>query len=393
MRFIDPIKACLLAATVLLGACSSDVEVYVAPITDFDAQFDPEVVWDASAGDGVGDYFSRLHPAIEYDKVYVASRDGDVYAYDRQSGDRIWHTHVGQPDPDSWFGAHLPAKVSGGLTAGYKKVFVGTEMGEVIALDAENGKLLWRSDVPGEVMSSVTLVDGMVVANTGSGVVVALNANTGDEQWNFQYAVPPLSLRGTSSAVAGQGAVFLGTPTGTAEALMAERGYQIWEERISSARGDNELERMNDIDADPILFGESLYLVSFQGRLAKLNIRNGSEIWGRDFSSFRGMALSGNTLYITDAQGFVYSLDALTGREQWQQTLFENRGVTRPAVVGNYIVVGDFEGYLHWLDRNTGKLVARIDLGGDGIYCDPQVDGDTVFVQTRDGDVYAVKAP
>jgi outer membrane protein assembly factor BamB len=103
--------------------------------------------------------------------------------------------------------------------------------------------------------------------------------------------------------------------------------------------------------------------------------------------------MNGNTLYLTDIKGHVYAIDRSNGLERWSQLLLTNRGVTGPAVLEKYLVVGDFEGYLHWLDQETGEIVARYELDSSGIFSTPTVAEDILFVQSRDGDLQAIATP
>jgi outer membrane protein assembly factor BamB len=116
-------------------------------------------------------------------------------------------------------------------------------------------------------------------------------------------------------------------------------------------------------------------------------------LWQRQYSSFRQIAISGNSLFVTDVKGHVYAVDRNDGLELWSQLSLTNRGVTGPAVLGNYVVVGDFEGYLHWLDQDTGEMVARHHVDGSGIYSTPTVVNDVLYSQSRDGDLEAITVP
>ncbi len=380
-----------------LFACSSDDEeevITVAELTEINEQFSAEVVWNASVSDGVGHYFSRLSPVIAYDKVFVASRAGDAYALDLTTGKKIWEIDLSDiEDQRGFFDDAISARISGGAVAGYNKVIWGSENGEVFAIEADSGKLAWKADVPGEVISDPALDSNMVFVNTASGALVALDIATGEQVWKAEQTVPPLTLRGVSGVVASAGGVFVGLATGEVSVFIVESGQQGWTTEIGEASGATELQRIVDVDVTPVVFGDKLYAISTNGNLAAIELRSGREVWKRKYSSYRSLTVVGNQIFTTDSQGHVYSIDRNSGLELWSQLVFTGRGVTGAVSVGDYVVVGDFEGYLHWLSKADGSIVARHQVDSSGIYDTPVEHEGLLYVMSRDGDFEVIKTP
>lgn len=391
----------LLAICVLsvgISACSStddeNEELKVAELTEITERFQPVVMWDASVGDGVGDYFSRIKPIVAYGKVFSASRDGDAYAFNESTGERVWSSDLSDIDDQrGFFDDKAPALISGGPVAGINKVFFGSENGEVIALDAESGSLSWQGKVKGEVIAAPALDSGKLVVNTASGVMKAFNASNGQDEWQVEQDVPPLTLRGISAPVISAGGVIIGSADGSLSVYLLEQGRQGWTVDIGEATGSTELERVIDVDSTPLIYGDNIYTISSRGNLSAVELRSGRVLWQRQYSSFREMAISGNSLFITDVKGHVYAVDRNNGLELWSQLAMRNRGVTGPVALNDYVVVGDFEGYLHWLDQNTGEIVARHHVDGSGIYATPTVANGVLYSQSRDGDLEAITIP
>jgi outer membrane protein assembly factor BamB len=391
----------LLAICVLavgISACSStddeDEEQRVAELTEITALFAPEVKWDASVGDGVGSYFSRIKPVVAYGKVFSASREGEAYAFDEKTGEMVWHADLSDIDNQrGFFDDKEPALISGGAVAGINKVFFGSENGVVYALEADDGKLSWQGKVKGEVIAAPALDSGKLVVNTASGVMKAFNASNGQDDWQVEQDVPALSLRGISAPVMGGGGVIVGSADGSLSVYLLEQGRQGWTVDIGEATGSTELERVIDVDSSPLVFGENIYTVSSRGNLSAVELRSGRVIWQRQYSSYRQISISGNSLFLTDVKGHVYAIDRNNGLELWSQLSFTNRGVTGPAPIGNYVVVGDFEGYLHWLDKTTGEIVARHQVNSSGIHTTPTVSNGVLYSQSRDGELKAITIP
>jgi len=391
----------LLAICVLavgISACSStddeDEERKVAELTEITALFEPVVKWDVTVGDGVGDYFSRIKPVVAYGKVLSASRDGDAYAFDENTGDQVWYADLSDIDNQrGFFDDKVSALISGGAVAGINKVFFGSENGEVIALDAENGKLSWKGKVKGEVIAAPALDSGKLIVNTSSGVLKAFNASNGQDEWQIEQDVPPLSLRGISAPLIAGGGVVVGSADGSLAVYLLEQGRQGWSVDIGEATGSTELDRVIDVDSTPLAFGENVYTVSSRGNLSAIELRTGRVLWQREYSSYHDISISGNTLFLTDIKGHIYAIDRNNGLELWSQLSFTNRGVTGPAPIGNYVVVGDFEGYLHWLDQATGEVVARHHVDSSGIHTTPTVANGVLYSQSRDGDLEAITIP
>jgi outer membrane protein assembly factor BamB len=401
----------LIASSVLLTSCTTvsnwfyeDEELETRRLKPIEARFTPTQAWSVELGDGIDKFYSKLRPAVAYDKVFAANRQGLVNAYDKATGKKIWSKDFATYDEGGlssgisklWSNG-FSAKIAGGISVAYETVFFGTENGEVVALDANTGEQKWVTTVKGEVLAAPAIDAGIVLVNTGSGSIFALNADDGEEVWSSESDVPPLSLRGVSSPAAVNGGAIIGTATGKLIVNILETGQTAWEQVISSATGVTELERIVDIDSEPLVSGGNVYVISYDGTLASVELRSGRVIWKRDYKSFRRMSLSGSTLYLVDINSNVYALDSRNGVELWSQGALKQRLLTGVTSVGNYLVAGDKFGYLHWFDQVDGKIVARLEVGDDdedeGIYHSPVVDGDILYTQTRDGKLVAIQTP
>jgi len=384
--------------SLFLVACSStddeDVDKKIAELVDITEKFQPEVLWENGIGNGVEHYFSRLEPIAAYDNLYVASREGDVIAVNPKNGRTVWKKDLSDLDNKRGFwDSKQSALISGGPAAGMGKIFVGSENGKLYALDAKTGDLVWEGKVKGEIIASPAVDSGIVVVNTASGILKAFNATTGEDIWKIEVEVPALSLRGISAPKIASGGVVVGTPAGTLNVYVLDKGQAGWVAEIGGASGSTELERVIDVDVPPLIFGDKIYTVASRGNLAAVDLRSGRILWKRQYSSYRELAISGNTLFLTDVKGHVQAVDRINGLEKWSNVDLTNRNVTGPAVVGNYIVVGDFEGYLHWLDQDTGEIVARLSLDSSGVFTTPTVVDGILYTQSRDGDLAAIKTP
>lgn len=404
-------KAILLTTAISLGGCSTisgwfadEEELEVRVLEPINAQFTPEEVWDAEVGNGVGNYFSRLRPAVGYGVVVAASRQGIVSAFNQETGKQVWRKDFADYSTDgygSWFANlwsdGISAKIAGGISLAYETVFFGTENGDVFALDVNTGEQKWHAKIKGEVLAAPAIDENVVVVNTGSGVLFALDASNGEQLWSYESDVPALSLRGISAPAAGNGGAIVGTATGKLAVNIIDSGQTVWEQTIAAPSGATELDRIVDIDSKPLLVGGNVFVISFDGTLASVELRSGRVIWKREYKSYRRISLYGNQLFVVDTNSNVYSLDRRNGVEQWSQGTLKGRVLTAAEPVGDYLVVGDKFGFLHWMNQSDGELVARLDVGGDdednSIFAAPVAEGNVIYTQTREGEIYAIQTP
>lgn len=377
-------------ASVLLAGCSSEQDTIVmSPLPEVTSQFSPETVWDNSVGDGIGKYYSHLSPAWEGSSVYAADRNGLVKALDADSGVEIWSVNLAEKT--GFLSANIPAMLSGGLTVSGEHVYVGTERGTLIALNANDGEIAWTANAGGEVLSRPEVSDGLVLVHTGNGLLQAFDTASGEQRWSLNLDTPSLSVRGESAPAVAMGAAFVGGDNGRVSAVMLSQGQIIWQQRISQTTGTTEISRLNDVDMTPVVADGRVYAIAYNGNLVAMDMRSGQILWKRDFGSVNELVLDGEFLYVVDQNDNIYGLRAADGVTMWSQDKLLHRNLSAPEMFNGYLVVGDGEGYLHWLDTSDGQFVAQNKLNSSGILSRPSIAGDKLMVQARDGRLYLLR--
>ncbi len=345
-----------------------------AELTQFQARATARIVWQGNVGSAER---SAFYPAVTGNTVYAASAAGQIAAFAANSG-----------SSQGVFAAGMP--LSGGIGFGAGLVLAGTAKGEVLAFEP-SGKLVWKAQLTGEVLSPPAGADGVVVVRTGDGRIYGLNAADGKQRWIYQRALPPLALRSFAGVVVNRGAVFAGFPGGRLVAIALATGNVGWESVVALPKGTTELERVTDVTSYPVTEGSQVCAVAFQGRVACFDPVRGQTLWARDASSIAGMALDARHAYITDDRSAILAFDRNNGASLWKQDKLQGRWASAPLVLGRHVIVGDFEGYVHVLSREDGAFVARIATDGSAIRVPPvALDLSTFLVQTRNGGVFAI---
>jgi len=363
-----------LAATAVLGGCSlfsSKNKHEPAKLKDVQQVLAVRQVWSVSVGKS-GRYV--MQPAVAGNNVYVSAAGGTVTALDGATGRTVWQ---GKADVDLTSG---PGS-DGTLTA------VAGEKGAVVAFD-EKGAQKWKVAVNGEVLTAPLVGQGLVIVRTTDGRVLGLDPANGERKWIYQRSPSALNLRSSLPMIFAGDNIVLGFAGGKLGALSASNGALRWEAAVSYPRGVSEIERLNDVTGAPSINGSQVCAASFQGRVACFDISTGAPRWGRDFSSPTGVTQDEDGLFAADEKSIVYGFNAQNGADLWKNDALLWRDLGTPLAFGRAVIVGDSEGWLHFLSRDDGKFVARVKTDSSAIGAAPVVVGQTLVVQTRGGGVY-----
>lgn len=369
----------VMALSLLVVGCSSNSKKELPPadLPDFEEEVGLKKEWSRGIGSGQGDLYNLLVPAIDGDRIFAADSDGDVVAMDRFTGKVLWKKELDKP-------------VSGGVGAGEGLVLVGTLRGDVIALDAASGERRWKKRLKSEVLSAPVTNGRTVVVQTQDDNLVALDATTGEQRWIYENSLPVLTLRGTSDPVITRNLVIAGLASGKVVALDVDRGLPLWEQRVAIPQGRSELERVVDIDGNLVVSGSTLYVVSYQGRVAALDLRTGQIRWQREASSYSGLGEDLGSIFVSQANGTVEAIDDRTATALWSQDALARRQLSAPTPFSTYLAVGDFEGYLHLISQVDGRFVGRTKIDGDGLRVRALVKGDWLYAFGNGGELVAL---
>lgn len=351
-----------------LSACSGTSNVIEpTPLEDFESKLSVKEVWDRSIGGVEADKLLKIQPYVDSGNVYTSDEQGLVKAVKLDDGSDIWSVD-------------LNVDITGGVGFGDDKLYVCTRKGVVIAMDAGSGKVLWRHQVSSQVLAPPVYGRDSVIVQTIDGKLFGLSADSGRELWSYARRKPALSLRGTSKPLVFQNIIITGFADGVMAAFNIKNGRLLWETPVALPTGKNEVERLVDVDVTPLIYEYTLYIASYQGKLVAVNLRKGKTLWSKDISTYTGMAVDNNGLYVTDEDGNLLAFDRRTGASLWSQKSLYGRRPNAPVMFGGYVVVGDYEGYLHWFSPKDGKVVGRNHVGPDPIRTQALVEGDRLLV-------------
>ncbi len=329
--------------------------------------------WHASIGDSGANPFQ---PALTGNAVYAVSGKGELARFDRVTGREVWRI-------DS------KITVSAGVGSGEGLVLIGSNKGEVDAY-GEDGRLRWKHIVSSEVLSAPQAADGMVIVRTGDGHITALSVGDGKQLWMYEQSTPALVVRSHAGVALHRGIVYAGFAGGKLVAIKLTDGSLLWENAVSQPRGNTELERISDITSNPVLSDDEVCAIAFQGRLACYEEIQGNSQWNRDIGSNKGLCILQKNLYLSDSRDVVMSLDKDSGSTLWKNDQLLQRDTSAPTAQGDFVVIGDHEGFLHAMSRSDGHFVARIKLDGSAIEATPVIMDKGFLVQTRSGGIYSL---
>ena len=370
----------LTLAAISLTACGffdKDNTPPPKPLTAFKPEISPRLLWSAHAGSGVNDEYLRMGPTLGARAIYTSSVKGTVTALDKNTGRTLWQVDT-----------RLPVTTSPGTGDGI--VVIASRDGDVEALQESDGRMLWKTTVKGEILAKPAVADGSVVVKAVDGYTRALSVRDGHELWSFQQVEPSLILRGSSAPLIAGRDVVVGYANGNLAKLTLARGQLLWMQTIAIPEGLFSIQRMIDIDADPIIHEHRIYAATYQGKIASLAWDSGRILWSHDLSSYTGMIADRDAVYVSDARSHVWSFNADSGSVNWRQPELEYRTVSGPASMGAFVVVGDAQGFLHWLSKRDGHFVAR-QSAGSAIYAAPVVENNVLYAITNKGYVLAYR--
>jgi outer membrane protein assembly factor BamB len=362
------------------GLFSDDAKRVPTPLVDFKATMAPRVSWSTSVGSS-GIY--NLAPAIVGTAVYVASADGDVVRIDANNGTSKWRSS-------------LDLKISAGVAANDDLVVVGGPDGDVVALDAVTGKQHWSVKVPGELYGTPVIAGGLVVLRSSDARLFALELANGTRAWTLQRPLPSLVLRADAGMTAYGETLLASFPGGRLLSVSLKTGTVRFDAAVASSKGTTELERIADVVGTPALDGNDACVAAYQGRIACVNAQTGAVLWGREFSSPLSVATDASYVFGVDERAVVHAFVRGSGVSMWSNDKLKDRGLGAPTSWQRAVVVGDYQGYLHFLSRDEGVFIARVPTDGSAVRVAPRLldraGTSLLIVQTSAGGVFAIEA-
>ena len=344
----------MLTLAVLAGCSTSDTFEQPAPVPEISSSVGLEPVWSMGVGDGHDDNFLYLAPLNTGDRLYAASADGEVYAVGSENGEVFWFRD-------------LDEEISAGVGGDQGNLYLVTRDAELMALSREDGSELWRQPLPNEVLASPQSNGRLVVTQTIDGKVLAFDTASGEQAWQYDSDVPVLSIRAAASPLVGADLVLASLANGKLMAISTETGQPVWQYEVGQPQGRTELERLVDVAGEPLILESAAMIVGYQGKLALVDLQTGQEIWSRPASSLQSPMIGNGNIFVAGANGDITAYRGSDRRELWVQDRLSWRQPTQPVVYEDYLLIGDFEGYIHMLSLEDGSLVGQLEFDDEGL--------------------------
>ena len=337
-------------------------------LVQFEQTRQAKAVWSLAVGTSDNYVFS---PVASFDSIYAASARGGIVRVDPQDGREMWRIDAGTP-------------LTAGVGTDGHTIAVAGRGGSLLVFDSD-GKKKWQAQLSSEALSSPAVAADIVVVRTLDNRIYGFDADSGERKWMVTRRLPPLTLRSVSGiAIAGPTAV-VALPGGRMISLLLINGATNWDVVVGDPRGTTDLERIADTSGIPAILGRLVCAASFQGRVACYDVVSGGMIWAKELSSGVGVSIDSDLVYAASDAGAVHAFSNLEGHSVWRNDQLGHRGLTTPVSFLRSVVVGDVQGYVHFLSQSDGSFVARAVTDGTPIKASPIVVHDKVILQTTGG--------
>ncbi|MDA9636126.1 outer membrane protein assembly factor BamB [SAR86 cluster bacterium] len=347
MNFKNKITFIIISLCLLACQSDSDKTEEPAELKDFDSKIKLDKKW--SKGIFSEKPSGRIDIVIDDSSLFSFSEEGKVISFDLE-GNKNWDIDLG-------------FDVSAGLGFGNGSLFIATENGKIISLNSTNGEINWVSEVSGEILVAPVTNGSFVAIQSSNGKITALDFKNGNFKWEYTTVLPSLSLRGTSQPIFDNSFIYTGFANGNLVKIETRSGVVQWEVPITISKGSSEIERVIDIDSKPVISQNGIaFAVSYQGDISAIDSRNGRTIWRQAASSTNDVLNIKNNTFIIDEFDVIKSFDNITGSTVWINEEYRLRNLKSISKFNNFIVVGDFKGYLHFISQEDGVTKGRIKL-------------------------------
>ncbi|CAL1329295.1 outer membrane protein assembly factor BamB [Candidatus Providencia siddallii] len=374
---------------ILFISCSVKQKIFLFEKSKFNSLFTPTILFKKKIKNKTKNFYSKLSPVLEDSIIYIANREGVVKAFEINNSKELWHIDLSINN--SFFSSKTSALLSSGLTIYNNKIIIGTERGIVIALNKKNGQIFWKTQVNGEILSKPIVYNNLLIIYTNSGQLQSIDIKTGKIKWTVSLFMKLLSLRGESTPIISFETIIVCGDDGSINAISLSQGELIWKKYIFQLIKMNTINKFNDIDSSPIIDYGKLYVITCDNILLSLDIFSGEVLWKKNLSSINDMIISGENIYIIDLNDRVLSIRKTDGKTLWIQDKLINNCLSPPEMFNGYLVFGDKEGYLYWLNTINGNFVSINKIDNSAIKIRPIQFDDKLMVQTENGTVYLLK--
>lgn len=364
--------AFLTLSAMIVGCSTNEPFEQPDPVPDVVESVEFDSIWTMTVGEGHDEQHLHLEPLIQGDVLFAASADGMFVSVNPENGAVNWRQELDQ---------EIMAGVGGDLD----QLYLVSRDAKLVAFGKEEGETRWEVRLPNEVLAAPQSNGSIVVVQTIDGKVLAFDIANGEKRWQYDGVVPVLTLRATAKPLVGNELTLVSFANGQLFALSSENGQPLWQYTVGESKGRTELERLVDVASQPLVLDTAVLVTGYQGKLAAVDLRNGEEIWSRRTSSLQTPAIAYGNIFLSESNGDVIALEGATRRVLWNQEKLSWRQPTQPLVQGDYLLVGDFEGYIHALSLLDGSLQGQLEFDDEGLRVPMQPWQDGFFVYSNGG--------
>lgn len=296
-------------------------------------------------------------------RLQMAADNGVIFLIDPQKGSvdafqgnkLLWSSQI-----------YKKGVLSAGVVVGNGVVIAGNQKGELFGLDQNTGKVIWQAQLSGPIITPSHIQLGRVITVTNDGNVYANDVATGQQLWTYKLPNVQLSLRGQATPVQlDPNNVLIATANSYVYGIDVVSGVPRLQRRVSVAEGRTDIQRLNDIDGDPVMMGQFLVTTSYQGQVTVTDLQQQQVVWSDNVSSIKRPEVTQDTVYVSTADGKIIAYGLLTGQKLWENDQLLHRKLSNPVLLGSDLVVGDFDGALSLIDPKTGKITGRSTTKGE----------------------------